>query len=1042
MLKKIQILLFFTVFTFIVNAQSINFQTLGTWNSQGLPDYLVSPSDVIPQDFLERVRATLPESKKLTVSNPEYFTDSVVTNLIILQEADVFVTFVTEGAGYRNSLGFYTYNVNNPPQTVADIQSSMTLIFPNSSLLHSGGELKPGMKVKIGRFQPGTVVGWFVVADGFKSGNISNGHWILYSNKNLNTIITDTAKRQHSILLNDFGSGRFLLAFEDVRRDYNSSDLDFNDVVFYATSNPVTAINLSNVPFVQPGANDTYANLSVTKTVNNEFPADGEEVTFNITATNNGPNGATNVKIKDLLPLGINYTASLVSTGTYDNNSGIWEIDNLINGASATLTLKGTVSIISISQAAFDLGPAVDFNVFCLKDMSQPSADTEGRVAVGRDAYFSNYSIGDKLPNSQGAVDVLVVGRNLTFISGAVFSGNVVYGGASNLPINQVSYVDGTLRQDSIIDFNAAEAYMLSLSDQLSAYPANGSVIWENSGLTLNGGDPFLNVFDVKGSMLSRATSFTLSVPNGSVVLVNIDSNSVKWSGGAVINGTANSNVLYNFFEAEGVRITQIDVLGTILAPRATLDYPGGVINGQVIAKNIYGPGQFNSGNYQEKYFSGTLPATRSILNSAQILSLDQIDLDTSNNLATASITLGGYGDPINTGNANWQITGTGTTGTGELIWTSAFDVNGHLLIGTWGGKIYRTTNQGEDWILLNQGMPVAYLWDLLIDGNSIYAATERGIYLSIDNGNSWNELGLNTFDIRALAKKNNRIFAGSWGGGMFYSDNNGVNWTNSSAGLTFNAVTSLAIASNGRVFAGTFQGGLNHSDDNGATWVKTNLTYQHIWSLGIASNGTIYAGTYGGGVYRSINNGTSFSAINNNLLSNHIYSITFDNQDNVFVSAFAGGVYALQTNVFDNSEDIWMYTGLGGLEVTTVIYDFNQSKLLATSTNGNLYVNSNPLTSVKNNGEVTPGTYSLGLNYPNPFNPETVIEFSIPVTHNVKITVYDILGKEVSVIVNGELTQGNHKVSFSGKGLSSGIYFYRMEAGVFSDVKRMILLK
>jgi len=88
------------------------------------------------------------------------------------------------------------------------------------------------------------------------------------------------------------------------------------------------------------------------------------------------------------------------------------------------------------------------------------------------------------------------------------------------------------------------------------------------------------------------------------------------------------------------------------------------------------------------------------------------------------------------------------------------------------------------------------------------------------------------------------------------------------------------------------------------------------------------------------------------------------------------------------------------------------------------------------------PNNYKLFQNYPNPFNPETKISFQIPVISNVTLKIYDVLGREVRTLVNKELKAGSYKVDFNSKGLSSGIYFYRLTAGSFSEIKKMVLLK
>ncbi len=88
------------------------------------------------------------------------------------------------------------------------------------------------------------------------------------------------------------------------------------------------------------------------------------------------------------------------------------------------------------------------------------------------------------------------------------------------------------------------------------------------------------------------------------------------------------------------------------------------------------------------------------------------------------------------------------------------------------------------------------------------------------------------------------------------------------------------------------------------------------------------------------------------------------------------------------------------------------------------------------------PSVYSLSQNYPNPFNPETRINYAIPKTGLVKIVVYDVLGAEVAILVNENKTPGNYNVIFSGTNFASGVYFYKITAGDFSAVKKMLLVK
>jgi hypothetical protein len=88
------------------------------------------------------------------------------------------------------------------------------------------------------------------------------------------------------------------------------------------------------------------------------------------------------------------------------------------------------------------------------------------------------------------------------------------------------------------------------------------------------------------------------------------------------------------------------------------------------------------------------------------------------------------------------------------------------------------------------------------------------------------------------------------------------------------------------------------------------------------------------------------------------------------------------------------------------------------------------------------PDKYKLEQNYPNPFNPSTEINYQLAGTSNVKLVVYDMTGKEISILVNANLPAGNYKVDFNAANYSSGVYFYKLVTEKFSDTKKMILVK
>jgi hypothetical protein len=106
--------------------------------------------------------------------------------------------------------------------------------------------------------------------------------------------------------------------------------------------------------------------------------------------------------------------------------------------------------------------------------------------------------------------------------------------------------------------------------------------------------------------------------------------------------------------------------------------------------------------------------------------------------------------------------------------------------------------------------------------------------------------------------------------------------------------------------------------------------------------------------------------------------------------------------------------------------------------------------TGTSNNQNTLPETYKLEQNYPNPFNPTTTIKYSIPLSKGVsngrgiltRLTVTDILGRQVAVLVNGYKPAGNYSVNFDASNIPSGVYFYKLEAGDFSYVKKMVVMK
>jgi hypothetical protein len=159
---------------------------------------------------------------------------------------------------------------------------------------------------------------------------------------------------------------------------------------------------------------------------------------------------------------------------------------------------------------------------------------------------------------------------------------------------------------------------------------------------------------------------------------------------------------------------------------------------------------------------------------------------------------------------------------------------------------------------------------------------------------------------------------------------------------------------------------------------------------------------------------------------------------------------------VFDNAGNIIANNSKGIFKSTDngITWNLIDSTLIPTSmtidNNGYLFVATNnqglfqylqKTTAVDKSVNLIPQQFLLEQNYPNPFNPSTVISYQIPKASHVLLKIYDVLGREISTLINKEQVPGNYKVEIKGQ-ISSGIYFYRLTTGDFSQTKKMMMLK
>lgn len=214
-----------------VDFTGTNYKSLGGYDDNGKPDNLLPP-DKISEELTTYIEETLPERTDLRQTNPELLKSKAIADIAVTQRSDIFITFVSQGTGFHDVIGFYTYPTASPLKSAKDIKE-ITYIFPNAGPETS---LKAGDKVKIGRFEPGTSVG-FVLLEGAwdpvtKTVNEKAPHFC--SNDVLNPEV-DPDLKKHAVLINYEAENKMLIGFEDFNRTRPDCDHDFNDVVLYAT---------------------------------------------------------------------------------------------------------------------------------------------------------------------------------------------------------------------------------------------------------------------------------------------------------------------------------------------------------------------------------------------------------------------------------------------------------------------------------------------------------------------------------------------------------------------------------------------------------------------------------------------------------------------------------------------------------------------------------------------------------------------------------------------------------------------------------------
>jgi hypothetical protein len=240
---------------------------------------------------------------------------------------------------------------------------------------------------------------------------------------------------------------------------------------------------------------------------------------------------------------------------------------------------------------------------------------------------------------------------------------------------------------------------------------------------------------------------------------------------------------------------------------------------------------------------------------------------------------------------------------------------------------------------------------------------------------------------------------------GLFKSTNGGLNWVQMD--IPKESIRRIIKLGNS-YFAGTIWGsGIYRSDDEGETWFLTSMHNRDIDGL-VSYGNIIIASALNdidslSGIYVSFNYGLSWKRINEGYNSNYIFISLYINSNIIY-----GGL-----------DNIWTR---------------RLSEIIAIE----------PISSV------IPRQYYLSQNYPNPFNPTTKIKFDIAQHtrylhsrgESVALKVYDIMGREVATLVNEQLSPGTYSVDWNASSFPSGIYFYKIKSGDYTETKRMIFIK
>ncbi|MBL7128929.1 MAG: T9SS type A sorting domain-containing protein [Ignavibacteria bacterium] len=374
-------------------------------------------------------------------------------------------------------------------------------------------------------------------------------------------------------------------------------------------------------------------------------------------------------------------------------------------------------------------------------------------------------------------------------------------------------------------------------------------------------------------------------------------------------------------------------------------------------------------------------------------------------------------------------------------------------------GKVLKTMNGGQNWTVLNTGVNTNITSCFFLDQNVGWVIGDYGaIFKTTNGGNSWVTQYCNTTQgLLGLYILNSSTGHVTGHNGIYFkTTNGGLNWISKSIGYTIRMVAVYFVNVNkGWMVGGSYPGGdsqILKTTNGGDNWVSqtkpTTLWLDDImfvnsntgWLVG--NQGTILKTLTGGEplpvpTLVSPPNGSNNVPLTPTLFWNHISGVIHYKVQVSRVSNFSALTDSATVTINQYPIPSGKLTN-----ITTYFWRVNATNSTGTGPWSEVWNFSTIPVGIKKISSLIPEKYNLYQNYPNPFNPETNIKFDIPKASNVKIIVYDNLGRIISEIANKKLSAGSYEVEWDASGYPSGLYFYKIVTEEFINVKKMILIK